>query len=216
MADHEIRIGGAKYQLPTVALTLMVAAMLVPTVRYSISLHDPTPAQLLVAICIAVFSSVVALWVLDAVSVLQFRSAWVSRGVYGVAIASILGTSVGVYQGAFADRKYPSEGAWDVRVVAVAENSTLAHHQVVLIHSETADVYWGYANATLSGQDAQAKAAWLEVVEFIPEKGSISLRLLMRDGKEIAVESQLKSENKGKSYHSGDDVKYKVVLSRPR
>ena len=51
-------------------LTLMgvVVSIMMPAANYSVRLHDPTPPQLLVAICIAVFSSVVCLWILDAVS----------------------------------------------------------------------------------------------------------------------------------------------------
>src|SRR5258708_1191620 len=90
-----VRLG---QQLPRLALMAVVVAVLVPAVNYSVHLTDPTPAQLLVAICIGVFSSVLCLWILDAVNVLRFRSEWVARSIWTAAIVSVLGTGVGVFQ----------------------------------------------------------------------------------------------------------------------
>ena len=109
MAGTDKQIEGIGRQLPRLTLMAVVIAVLMPAANYSLRLSDPTPSQLLVAISIGVFSSVVCLWLLDAVSILRFRSEWVSRSVWGAAIVSILGTGVGVFQGAFAERKYPYE-----------------------------------------------------------------------------------------------------------
>jgi hypothetical protein len=217
LSEHEIQIGGVTYKLPNMALQLMVAAILVPAVRYSIGLGDPTPAQLLVAICIALFSSVVCLWILDSVSILRFRSEWVSRSVWGAAIVSVLGTSVGVYQGAFAERKYPYEGAWEFRVLAKDSNSFIADHSVVLIHSETANIYWGYSNTALAGDIAASKAVSAEVTDFLPDQGTITVRLILRDTKELVIKEHLKKDREGKRFVSEkSDSKYDVTLSRPR
>ena len=174
--------------LPTMVLVVMVMAVLLPSASYSFSLNDPTPAELLVAICIGVFSSTVCLWILDAVSVLRFRSEWVSRGVWGAAIVSILGTGVGVFQGALAERKYLYEGAWTVRVLPHDAQSFIADHSVVLI------------------------------VEFLPEKARVLLRLLFRDGSERAIEAALVLGSKGKQFRSGEDdaAPYSVTLVRSR
>jgi hypothetical protein len=96
--------------LSGIALLLMLASVLLPSAYYSYHLKDPTASQLLIAICIGLFSSLLFLWIMDAVSILRFRAEWVSKSVYGAAIVSILGTSVGVYQQAFSENKYPYEG----------------------------------------------------------------------------------------------------------
>ena len=105
-----LKIGGTQYSLPNVALLFMLMGVLMPSVIYSVNLRTPTPAELLIAICIALFSSVLFLWIMDATSVLKFRSEWISKSVYGAAIASILGTSVAVYTDVLVERKYPYEG----------------------------------------------------------------------------------------------------------
>ena len=65
-----IRVGGTRYQIPTLALGAMLVAILAPTVMYSTNLRGPTPAELLIAICIAMFSGVLSLWVLDITDIL--------------------------------------------------------------------------------------------------------------------------------------------------
>ena len=87
---------------------------------------------------------VVFLWILDATSILRFRAEWISRSVYGAAIVSVLGTSVGVYQDAFNEQKYPFEGRWEVKVRKAEQTTFVANHTVVLAYSRTAKVYWGY------------------------------------------------------------------------
>src|SRR5438046_1468148 len=94
------RSGASVRRIPGLALQIMLVGILFPTAIYAFNLRNPTPAQLLVAICMSLFSAVIFLWILDATSVLRFRSEWVSRSVYGAAIVSVLGTSVAVYQDA--------------------------------------------------------------------------------------------------------------------
>lgn len=154
-------------------VTLIVFAVLFPAMRYSVGLSAPQPAELIVAICIAVFSSLLCLWLLDVTGVFPFRSVWVSRAVYGAAVLSILGTSAGVYQGAFSDRKYPLEGDWTVRV-ADQSGKVLAKRTVVLIHSERADTYWGYSDY----DPKDAGANWLEVASLSTETGSTTIKMV--------------------------------------
>src|SRR5437763_1364461 len=110
-------------QVPGIALTLMLLGILMPTAFYSIKLaqSSPTPADLLVAVCIALFSSVLFLWIMDATGILPFKAAWISKSVYGAAIVSVLGTSVGVYKDYFNARKYPYEGAWQIMLISNAD-----------------------------------------------------------------------------------------------
>lgn len=116
-----VKVGSTKYSLPNVALLLMMVAIILPAVNYSLWLKNPTPSELLVAICIALFSSVVFLWILDVTGVLPFKSGWVSKSVYGAAIASVLGTSVAVYSEYFSQRKHPYEGKWELTIQELAE-----------------------------------------------------------------------------------------------
>jgi hypothetical protein len=103
-------------RIPEMALTLMLVGILAPTAMYSFRLSSPTPADLLVAVSIALFSAVLFLWILDATNLMPFRAAWISKAVYGAAITSILGTSVAVYKDFFYADKYPFEGAWQVSI----------------------------------------------------------------------------------------------------
>src|SRR5436309_1899649 len=95
-----IKFAGQKVTITTIAFFLMLGGILLPTAKYAFALREPTPAQLLVAVCMAMFSAVLFLWILDATEILPFRAAWVSKSVYGAAIVSVLGTSVAVYRDA--------------------------------------------------------------------------------------------------------------------
>src|SRR5438876_504581 len=101
-----------RQRVPEMALLLMLVAILVPTALYSYHLQKPTPAELLVAISVALFASVLFLWILDATSLLTFRASWMSKSVYGAAIVSILGTSVAVYKDYFTASPHQYEGVW--------------------------------------------------------------------------------------------------------
>jgi len=92
------KIAVSRQKVPELAFTLMIAGILVPTAMYSFRLTSPSPAELLVAVSIALFASVLFLWIMDATGILPFRAAWISKAVYGAAITSILGTSVAVYK----------------------------------------------------------------------------------------------------------------------
>jgi hypothetical protein len=204
-------------QLPRLTLAAVVFAVLVPAVNYSIHLSDPTPSQLLVAICIGVFSSVVCLWILDAVSVLTFRSKWVARSIWTAAIVSILGTGVGIFQGALAERKYPYEGAWVVRVYSPVNKSFVAERQAVLIYSQSTDSYWGYSETSIATPPDPNKSISVEVVAFDPKKPRVTLRLLFADGKQTILEQGLTSEQKGIRFLSGaTGTDIAITLSRPR
>lgn len=67
---------------------------------------------------IGCFLGVMVLWILDVTDMLLFRSAWVGRSIWLAAIASILGTSVGVYKDAFTEYARPFEGPGRFRSMA--------------------------------------------------------------------------------------------------
>ena len=59
-----IHLLGGDYTIAGIALLLMAIGILLPSANYSLKLRNPRPAKLLVAICIALFSAVVFLWIL--------------------------------------------------------------------------------------------------------------------------------------------------------
>jgi hypothetical protein len=210
-------IPGFKVNIAQLALLLMVATILLPAFTFSTHLSNPTPAQLLVAICIGIFSSVICLWILDAVSVIQFRSEWVSKSIWGAAIISILGTGVGVFQGGFSERKYQFEGAWEFRALPKDSTSLVAENTVVLTHSEAANIYWGYSNVIFPA-DPTSQAISVEIVDFRPEAdGAITARLIFKDAKPLLFKEHLKKDSEGKHFVSdAADIKYYVTLERSR
>jgi hypothetical protein len=204
-------LGKRGLRISEMALLLMLAGILFPAATYSYKLHDPTPAQLLVAICITLFSGVVFLWILDATSVIRFRSEWVSRSIYGAAIVSVLGTSVAVYKDAFGARPYPYEGRWQLVVLQPPANKILANHNLLLIFSESAGEYWGYSE--LAPKDSSSdKAAWVEVLDFTPQDRNLKLRLVSQTGSETIIQSKLVAI--GKSLRSEASANYQIDLSR--
>jgi hypothetical protein len=217
MAEIAKQIEGLGHQIPRLTLMAVIVAVLMPAANYSFRLSDPTPSQLLVAICIGVFSSVVCLWLLDAVSILRFRSEWVSRSVWGAAIVAILGTGVGVFQGAFAERKYPYEGQWMIRVHSPSEDVFIAERQAVLIYSQPTESYWGYSDTALPVSGSENRAISAEIVEFTPKVPRITVRLLFADGKQTVLEHTLTAEQKGARFRTKDTgAKWSITLARPR
>ncbi len=200
-------------KISEMALGLMLLGILVPAAFYAFRLHDPTPPQLLVAICISLFSSVVFLWILDSTSILRFRSEWVSRSVYGAAIVSVLGTSVAVYKDAFATKAYPYEGRWQVTVSDPTSNKLIANHSVVLSFSDSAGEYWGYSEF-IPASSPSDRAAWVEVLSFLPDDGSLILRLVSQSGSETVIHAQLAEIRPKKMLKSKASDKYLIEFSR--
>jgi hypothetical protein len=204
-------------QIPQMTLMAVVIAVLMPAANYSLRLNDPTPAQLLVAICIGVFSSVVCLWILDSVALLKFRSEWVARSVWTAAIVSVLGTGVGVFQGAFAERKYPYEGPWLVRIYSPASKSFVAEHNAVMIYSQSNESYWGYSETSLPTPAQPERAISTEIVSFNAKKPRVTLRMLFADGKQTVLEKDLISEQKGIRFQSAESgADFTITVVRPR
>jgi hypothetical protein len=121
----------------------------------------------------ALFSAVLFLWILDATSILPFRSPWVSRSVYGAAIVSVLGTSVAVYRDAFASSKYPYEGLWEVTISESGQTTPISQHRLLLGYSTSAETYWGFSDTRLASPESgnatmSTQPNWIEVTEFFP------------------------------------------------
>jgi hypothetical protein len=203
-----------KLNIPTIALLLMLAGILLPSAAYSVRLEHPSPAELLVAICVALFAAVLFLWILDATSILTFRAPWISKAVYGAAIASILGTSVGVYKDYFETAAHPYEGLWHV-VIVPKSTSQPVECSLVLSYSRSAGKYWGYSDliATESGGDT---FRWIELMEYVPDEGVITLRAYKPDGTRLLIRCNVTTLRKDKVIRSSEPVpEYSIELSRP-
>jgi hypothetical protein len=176
-----IKVAGQKVTITTIALFLMIGGVLLPTAKYAFDLREPTPAQLLVAVCMAMFSAVLFLWILDSTSILRFRSVWVGRSVYGAAIVSILGTSVAVYRDSFAESKYPYEGLWEMTLwQAIDSGETTSKHRVLLSYSSSAETYWGFSDAQPSpivNATEPKELQWIEITDFNPVEKRIVVDL---------------------------------------
>lgn len=205
-------------RIPGMALQLMLAGILLPAVIYSYNLKNPTPAELLVAICVALFASVVFLWILDATSILEFKSQWIAKSVYGAAIASVLGTSVAVYKDSFASRKHPYEGRWEMVVNNTTSDLLVLDKAFSISYSERASIYWGFSEADLNSTDS-SKAVWAEVISFSPNDGRIIIRLLLKNGREISIDQLIDRKRNGRFWETSSldaDKTYRIYLTRPR
>jgi hypothetical protein len=193
----------------------MLASVLLPAAYYSYHLRDPTPSQLLVAICIGLFSSVVFWWILDAVSVLRFRSEWVSKSVYGAAIVSILGTSAGVYKDALSGNKYPFEGAWHLSISDPKDDSQQADLSLALAYSEQAETYWGYSEYRPPTNKQHEDIVWVRVDDFDPKEGTITLSWVDKDGNKSSMTTRVIPKHNSKLFENDTKDSKLVRLSRP-
>lgn len=196
----------------------MLVGILVPAASYSFRLSNPTPSELLVAISVGLFSSVLFLRILDATSLLTFRTAWMSKAIYGAAIASVIGTSVGVYKDYFESSKYPYDGVWHLSLKRSADAEPI-ECLLLVTYSKNAEKYWGYSNfATTVNADNKTKVTyWFELIDYVPEERKARFRMVVSDGSEKTIEQSLKSNRKGKllTFPDGPPVYPYVELRRP-
>ena len=211
MASLDRVISDVGSQIPKLVLLAVVVAVLLPATNYSINLSNPTPSQLLVAISIGVFSSTLCLWLMDAVGVLTFRSEWVSRGIYGAAIVSILSTGVGVSHGALSERKYQYEGKWEVLIGFKGE--LISGSNVVLSYSTRAETYWGYSQPTPIY--VKEKPTAIEILDLDISGKKITYQLYYPGGSSI-YQLPIEISNNGKNIYSTKENDHALSLSRPK
>jgi hypothetical protein len=212
---HRIRFGKTEISIPTIAFGLMLVGILIPTAKYSFSLVDPSPSELLIATCMALFSGVVFLWILDATSLLRFRSEFVSKSIYGAAISSVLGTSVAVYQEAFSDRKFPYEGRWEIQIKY--DKKLVANKSLILMYSSVSETYWGYSDFNPIKDKDNLSASWLKVDEYDNKTGEIHISYYGSDGTKSLINSNLQIRRNGKLLvQKQGNTMQEVKLYRPK
>ena len=216
MASIGDQIGDIGNQIPKIVLLAIVVAVLLPAANYSLNLIDPTPSQLLVAISIGVFSSTLCLWLMDAVSVLKFRSEWVSRGVWGAAIVSILSTGVGVFQGALSERKYQFEGKWEARFISKESGVSLAEVPLNLTYSISAETYWGFSKTLIAPRQEESQPISIEIIDLNFDSSIIVYKLKYLTGAEEIYEQPFDLGTKRKHINSSTSSGVSFTLSRPK
>jgi hypothetical protein len=208
-----IKIGSKTYSIPLIAMGLMIVAILIPSVNYSVSLSNPSPSELLVAISIALFSSVLFLWILDATSILKFRSEWVSKSIYGAAIVSIIGTSVGVYKDYFDSNKYVYTGKWEINILNKSDSTYILNNYISLIYSENSNLYWGYSNINKNSTDTSFAFA-AEMIQFNDKSKEATLKVIFPRKKDLILELKLSETLKNKAFIENSG-KYIITMQRP-
>jgi hypothetical protein len=210
------KMGDTQYSLPNIALLFILLGVLLPSVMYSVKLRNPTPADLLVAICISVFSSLLFLWIMDVTSVLRFRSEWVSKSIYGAVLVSILGTSVAVYKDAFSERKYPFEGHWELSISSKEPQPFQIKHNAAILFSENAQKYWGYSDFKPRNKETNAKSTWINIEEFNPQNGNIRFEIVKDDNSITEYNLKLKKDINGKMFKAEDKEKLNFNICRTK
>ena len=216
--DHknwQIKLGKNTATIPSLALLLMIGGILFPAVYYSLHLTDPTPASVLVAICVSLFSSVIYLWILDATGILIFRKEWISKSIYGAAIVSVLGTSVAVYKDYFEQDKYPLQGIWKFTTIDKNKNISF-ENELLLSFSKNSSVYFGFSNHTSALADSTAISS-VEVSQLSPKEKFIVFKIINGKGlTETFRKIITTSDNEKQILLSIDSTdKYTYIISRP-
>lgn len=184
---EKIKIGTQSLTLPTIAIVAMLGAVLLPSVVYSINLNEPTPSELLIAICIGVFSSVLSLWILNITSIINFKEKWLSKSIWTTVIVSILGSSVGVYKESFSERTYKLEGRWELSIWNNNGEQLVLDKDLILLYSKNSEVYWGYSEYShiIDEESKIDNITWVNIKYIDIDNSLIELELLNKESRYI-------------------------------
>ena len=146
--------------------------------------------------------------------------AWASKAVWGAAIVSILAPELECFGELSLSESTLRRGQWIYDCRRPGTGFSI-ERKVILIHSESADTYYGFSDVSRGSSDANDSVNWLEVVDFTPDNGSITVRLVDRDGHASVIEKVL-TANKSKTQFKSSDAKstsgptYSISLTRPK
>lgn len=212
------KTGVEKFQaaIPSLALVMMIAGILFPAIIYATNLKDPTPADLLIGICVSLFASVIFLWILDATDILPFRKEWISKSIYGAAIASVLGSSVVVYKDLIATDKYPMRGKWEISVIDTQKNKSLSQNEILIGFSEISKVYYGFSNWVVNRNDTSA-ITFVEIKKLSMKDNYILYTFRFQKGREKSFLKKFSLSNDKTRILIQTDAtdRYKILISRP-
>jgi hypothetical protein len=142
--DNVMKYGSS---LLSIVLTISLAAgILFPSILYGVLLRPRSASDVLVASSVCLFSSVVYLWTLHAISIITFRDAWMGKAIFGAAITGSLGTSAVIYKTQLSN-DFPFVGKWDLALQRkVGDNTNCVWSgKILLINNHSTNTYTGIA-----------------------------------------------------------------------
>jgi hypothetical protein len=183
MSDSAPNVGVGKYGSPMLSVVLTVAlaaGILFPSIYYGVLLRPRSAADVLVASSVCLFSSVVYLWTLHAISIITFRDAWMGKAIFGAAITGILGTSAVIYKSQLSN-SYPFAGKWDLALQRrVGENTNCVWSgKILLVNNVNTNTYTGIAeDATDVSGGCPYGVKTISRIEWNDEQNTIDLLLV--------------------------------------
>jgi hypothetical protein len=141
-------IGNYGASLLAIVLTICLAAgILFPPIIYALSHWPRSASDVVVNISVCLFSSVVYMWTLHAISIITFRDTWMGKAIFTTAITSILGTSVMIYKDQLSSEHYPLSGKWGVDLKRIIDdnNNCVWSGDIIIAHNISSDSYIGLA-----------------------------------------------------------------------
>jgi hypothetical protein len=154
MTDQEIIQKGGQWWLGSIIAVILALGILLPPILYGVLLHPRWAGDVLVAVGVCLFSALVYLWTLHAISVITFRDAWMSKAIFGAAITGILGTSVIVFRTQLAT-SFPFEGRWEFHLERVVDNNVncVWAGQIMIVNNTDRNAYMGLAGDNQDDND---------------------------------------------------------------
>jgi hypothetical protein len=199
----------ARRRLPTIALSVMLIALLLPTLSFSMRRTPASVTELVAITSVTLLASVLSLWIMDAIGLLQFRYPWMSKTIYTATIASLLAVSVSIYKSSSDSRRFPYEGPWRVRIIPVAPNGQAVDTEMILAYSEAGNYYWGFSRHSKMQEDL-LQVMWIEMIALSVDESRATLQICCNNGTsttkewEIDLKPGLHQVISSKSLTSGD------------
>jgi hypothetical protein len=141
------------------ALIMAVAfatGILFLSILYGLLLRPRLPADVLISYGMSLFSCIVYLWTLHAISVITLRDSWMSKAIFGAAITGILGASVAIYKN-FGGNTFPFEGLWDFRLQQNVDGNIQCrwYGVIMFVNSTSNNRYNGLAGDNRDKNDSE-------------------------------------------------------------
>ncbi|HEY8095767.1 MAG TPA: hypothetical protein VIE65_06680 [Methylobacter sp.] len=146
---HPPNIGKYGSSLLAIVLTICLAAgILFPPIIYAFGHWPRSASDVVVNISVCLFSSVVYLWTLHAISIITFRDTWMGKAIFGAAITGILGTSAMIYRSQLlSSDSYPLSGKWNLELKRIVDdnNPCVWNGDILVVNDISAGYYIGLA-----------------------------------------------------------------------
>jgi hypothetical protein len=145
-SDPKIQADAAIVRVAIVAMLIGIMAPPLVNVWQAFRQGSLTPVQVITAVCMSVFASVLVLWILDATRLRAFPSNWMSRAIWALAISSILSAGIGMWKGQFTDRANPFDGLWKVSCWTDSGEQIADAEELIFAYNKPAHRYQGFSS----------------------------------------------------------------------